>query len=702
MDKYLETLKECSKVAKEEFKVVRKKLGNLRKDLLESQQTLVETKLNLDQSDINDVSVYEIINEVNKKTSELLEIGFDDFYKSFQKKSDHLKDFTITLFGRTKAGKSTIREALTHGDGSSIGKGAQRTTRDVKEYRWNHLRILDTPGFDAYKGEEDTEIAFSQIDETDIILFLVTDDNIEESEFEKLESLRRENKPVIILLNILYDLKHPVKRKKFLQNPANYVSNEAIQGHQSRLQFLSKKHFDINNIPVIPIHALSAFHSTQVLGDESDDLYNASNFKFLTEFITEEIKKSGKQKRILSFRDSYIFHLENSIKPVYEESLNSLKPLVKLLKNKQFELKRWFDKFIPDKNDEIEREVQKMFDPVFEQIDSFVDENIEKEDFGMIWSEEVNKEISFDKLKVIQEKIVDDMNSYLDEFFREFQYDINLNSPTVSEEKLMTYKKSKIGKIARWSGAGIGIASSFILSTAVANSWNPLGLGLAAVGIGIGVFTLVIGDDTKRFNREKSKTKKSISKNLEKIRSKYSSTLKEWFYKDITKGLKKKITSDLYFQVELFQKLLNEYSQIIEKIESATERENIEIIQRLIKSQNPKWVGGIFKATRQQGVFTKLLVEKKLFKSEEEAENFTKIYGEQIIEVIAGLDRINQLHEALNSSKEELSQVTYDSKENKFFVRVKKHSADKIFGKNRINIKTAEQLIKYKIEVEVE
>ena len=37
--------------------------------------------------------------------------------------------FTITVFGRTMAGKSTMMEVLTRGDGSSIGHGAQRTTR---------------------------------------------------------------------------------------------------------------------------------------------------------------------------------------------------------------------------------------------------------------------------------------------------------------------------------------------------------------------------------------------------------------------------------------------------------------------------------------------------------------------------------------------------------------------------------------------
>ena len=503
---------------------------------------MVETILKLDKSDINDKAVYDSINEVNDKTSELLESGFKSFDKSFSQKANNLSDFTVTLFGRTKAGKSTIREALTKGDGSTIGKGAQRTTRDVKTYNWNHLRILDTPGFDAYKGEEDERIAFSQVDETDLILFLVTSDSIEESEFEKLATLRRENKPVIILLNILYDLKHPIKKKQFLKNPKKYVSINAIKGHLSRLKFLSKKHFDIQNISVIPIHALSAFESTHSKGDEKNNLYNASNFKYFSNYLIKEIETSGKQKRVQSFRDSYIFHLENSIKPVYEDSYKSLKPIVRLLRNKQFELKNWFDKFIPDKNDEIERKVEKFFEALFNQLDYYVDQNIENSDFGDKWSNTVSEHITDNKLKSIQENIITDMNRYLEEFFKEFKFDMNLSVSKIKSEEISRVEKGSTGKVVRWSGAAVATASAVILTAAVANSWNPVGWGLAIVGIGLGVFSWFRGDDTKRFNKQKARMKTRMFNNLEKMQRKNTGALKTWFHEDITRGLKKKIT----------------------------------------------------------------------------------------------------------------------------------------------------------------
>lgn len=702
MDKYKSTLQECSKIAKDEYKEVSEKLRKLQKDLTSSQESLVKTIIELNKSDINDKTVYDSIKQVNQNTSDLLGLGFQEFEKSFKRKSENLSDFTVTLFGRTKAGKSTIREALTNGDGSSIGKGSQRTTRDVKEYNWNYLRILDTPGFDAYEGDEDTKIAFSQIDETDIILFLVTSDNIEESEFEKLAMLRRENKPVIILLNVLYDLKHPIKRKRFLEDFQNYVSIEAIKGHLNRLKFLSKKHFDIINIPVIPIHALSAFESTQAVGNEKELLYKASNLKCFNEFITEEIKTSGRQKRILTFRDSFIFHLENTIKPVYEESYEKLKPIVKLLRNKQLDLRRWFDKFIPDKNDEIERRLDEIFAPLFNQIDTFVDNNIEKTSFGETWTKTVNEHVTQGKIKKIQEKIIDDMNNYLEEFFKEFEFDLNLSLFNIKTEDIKGVKKGSTGKVVRWSGATVGTASAVILSAAVANSWNPVGWGLAIVGIGLGIFSWFWGDDTKRFNRQKVKTKVRMRTDLEKMQRKYQSSLKSWFYKDITRGLKKKITSELYQQVILFQNLLDEYKLVIEKIESVTERENIQLIGRLIRLQNPAWKGTILRAIRVQGIFIKLLTEKKIFENDNEILKFGDILGEHIINIKEDSDRIKLLIDALDVNTNELTNSYFEPKKNKFLIKAKKRFAGKIFGQKGINVQTAERITNCKIEVEIE
>ena len=50
----------------------------------------------------------------------------------------------VVFMGRTLAGKSTLYEALTDGDGRRIGTGAQRATRDCAE----HAAAVPRPGLD--------------------------------------------------------------------------------------------------------------------------------------------------------------------------------------------------------------------------------------------------------------------------------------------------------------------------------------------------------------------------------------------------------------------------------------------------------------------------------------------------------------------------------------------------------------------------
>jgi len=623
--RYENVLNECSLIAQTEYRDSLNKLFLFKRDmdLIGENTTKILNKLN--NSLIDNKKVFEPLEKLEQNITKLSNERFKEFQKSFENKGKNLSYFTITLFGRTKAGKSTIREALTNGDGSTIGRGAQRTTRDVKEYYWNNLRILDTPGFEAYEGEEDSKIAFSHIDETDLILFLITSDSIQEAEFEKLAQLRRENKPVVILMNIKYDLKHPVKRKMILNNPQKYVSKEAIKGHFDRLEFLSKKYFNIANIPVIPIHALAAFESNKAVGAEKKKFYEVSNFEYLKNFLIQEIISKGKYRRIQTFRDSYIAHLQNIIKPVYYNAKNELQSLSQMLRKKRKELQHWFDNFIPVKNKKIENEIDKMFAPLFARIGSFLDDNITKDNVGELWQKEIKKYVNNKKIENLQEEIISEMNKFLKEFYREFQYDLNFMFHN-NRNNMSKVEKDNTKRIARWGSAIGSSAGTILLSTAVANSWNPVGWALLGVSAIIGLFSL-FGES--KFDKQKRETREKIIENLEEMKRKNKGAVKYWFYKNITRGLKKQIKRDLAIQIKGFENLLNQYKEILKKIDSTIEKENIELIYRLISLKFPINKNYIEKVNRKQGEYTKIFVNDLEFKKFIDNE-FRKSYGEVI------------------------------------------------------------------------
>src|SRR5690606_29808436 len=136
-----------------------------------------------------------------------------------------------------------------------------RTTRDVRQYDWNHLRIIDTPGFGAYNGEEDTEIARSILEQSDVVLFLLSDDSIQESTFTELKYAYQLNKPLIFVVNVKKNLEKNVHRKKAIKDPDSYIYNASdLEGHKERLRNeAAKLGMNPRYIHIVPIHAQAAF-----------------------------------------------------------------------------------------------------------------------------------------------------------------------------------------------------------------------------------------------------------------------------------------------------------------------------------------------------------------------------------------------------------------------------------------------------------
>lgn len=243
-------LKECSTVAK---KVYRENM-NFRNEL---EEILMDVKDRLNNKydtfmidpDTNNFDFPQMLETLIKNIDRQTSSGLDELTLSLKQKRKHLNSFTISLFGRTKAGKSTIREALTRGTGETIGKGAQRTTRDIHQYDWDGLRFLDVPGFEAFKGDEDTEKAREILDQSDMILFLTSDDSVQPGEFDEMSRLQELNKHFIVIMNVKHNLLNPEtgqpdKREisRFLKKPEKVFDYERLSEHRNHIRSYVKRH----------------------------------------------------------------------------------------------------------------------------------------------------------------------------------------------------------------------------------------------------------------------------------------------------------------------------------------------------------------------------------------------------------------------------------------------------------------------------
>ena len=148
--------------------------------------------------------------------------------KEIEDNRERLGTFNITLFGRTMTGKSTLMEILTEGDGHTIGKGAQRATRDTRQYEWNGLKILDVPGVAAFGGSDDERVAYEAAQRADLILFLITDDAPQPAEAEHLAELRRTGNPMLGICNVKRAVNGELGLRSFLKSQRNLFDRRTI------------------------------------------------------------------------------------------------------------------------------------------------------------------------------------------------------------------------------------------------------------------------------------------------------------------------------------------------------------------------------------------------------------------------------------------------------------------------------------------
>lgn len=169
--------------------------------------------------------------------------------------------FTIAFMGRTKAGKTTLHAVLSGEGHEAIGTGKQRTTRFNRVYHWKHVRVIDTPGIGAPGGASDVEIAESIVDEADLVCYVVTNDSQQATELDFLSKLRARAKPVVILLNVKGNLRHPKRLDRYLANPDRELEDagtRGVPGHVQRIRRYVEERIGGVGIEVVPVHLLAA------------------------------------------------------------------------------------------------------------------------------------------------------------------------------------------------------------------------------------------------------------------------------------------------------------------------------------------------------------------------------------------------------------------------------------------------------------
>lgn len=330
---FLKALVCCSKTAEEEYVFVKGELsglGAIREEIASLKDRIAT--INMPAADNGDSLTDETekgVTETRKQLYEFVSLLDGSVLKigeKVDKLGEDLKSFKVVLFGRTKAGKSTVREALTQGAGETIGKGRQSTTKDVQWYDWQNLKVYDTPGIlstndtnrsEGGIGDEESK-ALELLQEADVAIFMFASDNIETAELDYLKDVVQRGKSVLALLNVKADL---TDYKTFLlRRKDKSVSLDVQKGHVGRIRESVKGH----DVMIIPIHAQAAFFSRAKnnadvaafferycdSGATKSALYELSHFGEIRKYLADNILTRGRVIRCQQIREYFINSIE--------------------------------------------------------------------------------------------------------------------------------------------------------------------------------------------------------------------------------------------------------------------------------------------------------------------------------------------------------------------------------------------------------
>lgn len=695
---YESALNECSKVACEEFKESIKALKEVRqltKDISAEVSRIVE---NTKQDGMVIADAHQQLSELQKTLDHTISSSIRSTREALHQKKHSLTHFTVTLFGRTQAGKSTIREALTGGDGSTIGKGAQRTTRDVHEYEWNFLRIVDTPGIGAYEGAEDRKLALSVVDRSDIMLFIASSDSIQEESFRGMQALRSQNKPVIFVLNVKKDLKTSVVLRRFLKDSSTVFGEQEITGHFNRIRTLAGKFLGMRDIRIVPIHAQAAFLATQPeYAKNSAQLHEYSRIGCLLAELTDEVQYKGRVRRLQTILDGTLNALVN-LQNQFHEQANIIEKRATYLKDKFGELDIRLKRFVPETHSRIESEATQLIKPLRISVSKFVDENIEKPDVAKIWKKKVEAINISQWLKKQQELIISDVKSLLEEFIREMNIEQTLNADfKIKDPK--TYDPWDVKRTLNWISAGgsalAGVAAIGVL-VFQANFWNPVGWAAGVIGIGAWMSSWFFNNREENLRQGKKKATDQLREQIDKIEQEISENLKAWFTAQIEKRLFGSIQYDTTKLCDGMFDIARALDKGSRQVGDIVDRLNQRLLIRAGKFMNIQFDDQkIKRVARSPGVRSKLLWADGI-----NFFPFNEIVSEVIGECLDGVpDGPPQVQVAASLSPATVHHHSVLIRGNYVEVQLSLLEAERAIGKKDFNVLLANQLLQLNIKI---
>ena len=375
------------------------------------------------------------------------------------------KEFTVLVFGRTMVGKSTLMEILTHGEGKSIGNGTQRTTRDVRDYHWNGLKVIDVPGIASFDGKEDDDLALAAAKSADLIMFLISDDGVQAEEAKHLASLLSMGKPVLGLINIKVGIADEPRSVDIRRIAKKMGESERIEEICNQFRaYANMYEQNWNDLTFVHTHLKAAY----VGQDKNEELWKLSNFEAVEEYLLEKVERDGAFLRIKTFVDNVAKPMQNRLEDIVASSSMNLM-LGFEYRKKYNDLQEWRDAYFDRTQNKYYDFMDRLKKKVANGIYDFAERNYDNENAGKDWKNYLINDIDIEgecekfiqnirkDFKRKQRELVDDFSSDASYYLGSVDTE-NIMGESVTDTELMRNIAIGIGAILGPVTIGWGIA----------------------------------------------------------------------------------------------------------------------------------------------------------------------------------------------------------------------------------------------------
>lgn len=679
-------LEECVKSAKEGYQTATKEVNDLKNSLAASRNDINRVLEEIEKSSYNaKQQANDLEVQLRDFDSSILNLTSDTL-NSLNDLNNRVSNFSITLFGRTMAGKSTLMEVLTEGDGRSIGKGSQRTTLDTRSYIWNGLKITDVPGIAAFEGEVDEKVAFENAKTADLILFLITDDAPQASEADRLSKIKKMGKPVICIMNVKASVSVDDDLEDIRDDLEDSFEESRLQAIQR--QFLSyAPSFGQNwdKIPFCPVHLKLAFVAQNTADpDLAKAFQELSRIDSLKNLIIDQVKKRGVFIRALNFNDIVSTKILREYNSLLDKSYRTANSAA-YLRDKKKSVKEEADEFYSDGCATIKNFVSSIVNEIYSYVSPFAEQNYDNENAESAWAALI-KSLNIEKrCNDCLKDLADEMFHMLEEIAKDISRNLSLDfrgrNSIVSKQSL------------DMSSISANLNTSSVVTAGVAGG----ALGLALGGLKFGLVGLVAGGilgylfDNKEEKKRKAikELEDQLNENVPKIGESLSNSLNKAFKSFFNENM-----NAMYNGMDMISKRLDELSSIqrstSDRLNNHLLEMNTKIVEKAFLCATDKKVDIFDSVGRVPGQKAFIFVKDNCLIRFSTLNAVTEQLSEEISISYKG-DSVQENVRMVFEGDISLSDITVNSKTRSLKIKVKDKSPE---TKNRLEI--VQQLTKMK------